>query len=361
MEVKKYINIKRVGGVLAFSALFLGTEKVEAQQDPYYTHYNFVRPLYNPAVVGLGGKWCAFGISHSQYIGMQDRTPEYETPNDPKLQAVPGVGPKTNGAGISIPLSRFDKASQTSKNFGGVGLIFYNDRLGYEVNNMVRGQFAYRKFFSPDASISIGADAGYLQKGLDGAKLRAIHPGDPFIPTDMETDGGFTASFGLFYNNERLNKLYVGLSSTNLVPRDYKFGDNGRVFSRTARHYYVLAGMEIENFLGNPALTLMPSTLVKYNAKVQVDATALVEYMETISGGIGYRSITDAFSILFGYKYEGIRVGLSYDITLSNLRKVSNGTFELCLNYCWVITPPGPPDPIPILTPRWIDRESGAE
>ncbi|MCK9481639.1 MAG: PorP/SprF family type IX secretion system membrane protein [Bacteroidia bacterium] len=362
MGVENYKMTLKPLSLLSMAALgLMMVSRVNAQQDPYYTHYNFVRPLYNPAAIGLDGKWCAFGISHSQYMGLEDRTPLYETPNNPKMQAVPGVGPKTNGAGVSIPINKFNRSTGESKNYGGAGLIFYNDRLGYEVNNVVRGQLAYRYFMDEESSIALGVDVGYLQKGLDGAKLRAIDPNDPFIPTGLESDGGVTASFGLFYNNQRFNNLIVGLSSTNLLPHDYRFGANGNVFSRTARHYYMLGSMEFTNFIGNPALTLMPSVLFKYNAKFQADATALVEYMETISGGLGYRSISDALSLMFGYKYKGVRVGLSYDVTLSRLRKVSNGTFEIVANYCWVIVPPPPPGIIPILTPLWIDRESSQE
>lgn len=362
MDLKNYMKSLRVIGKVSLALIAFGfAGKVNAQQDPYYTHYNFVRPLFNPAAIGLDGKWCAFGISHSQYMGLEDRTPLYETPNNAKMQAVPGVGPKTNGAGISIPINKYNRATESSKNYGGVGLVFYNDKLGYEVNNVVRGQFAYRYFFNEDVSLSAGADIGYLQKGLDGAKLRAIQPNDPYIPTSLETDGGLTASFGLFYNNQKFHNLVIGLSSTNLMPHDYRFGNNGMVFSKTARHYYVLGSMEMPNFIGNPSLTFMPSVLFKYNAKLQADATALVEYMETISGGLGYRSISDALSLMFGYKYKGIRVGLSYDVTLSRLRKVSNGTFEVVANYCWIIIPPPPPGVIPILTPLWIDRESSQE
>jgi type IX secretion system PorP/SprF family membrane protein len=364
MTRTKYTMIGRRARTVGFAALFLIAGKLMAQQDPYFTHYNFVRPLYNPAAIGLDGKWCAFGINHNQYMGLQDRTPVYSTPNNPALGeagVVRGVGPKTNGVGVSVPLNKFNKQTQEVSNFGGVGLVVYNDRIGYETNNLVKGQFAYRMNVGLDGTLAFGVDVGYLQKGLDGAKLRAIHPGDPFIPTNKETDGGLTAAFGAFYTNKSLNNLHVGLSSTNLVPAEYRFGDNGSVYSKTARHYYALAGMEIPNFMGNPELTLLPSALIKYNAKVQIDGTAIVEYMDQISGGLGYRSITDALSVMMGYKFEGIRVGLSYDITLSRLNQVSRGTFELCLNYCWEVVPKTPPPPYGLLTPRVIDREMGSE
>ncbi len=359
--MKRILPFKQLKKAIGACAILALSSQVYGQQDPYFTHYTFVRQLYNPAVVGIDGRWCAFGIGHMQYIGLEDRTPEYTTPTQ-TLQGPPqrGVGPKTNGAGIAIPLSKYNKATQSPDNFGGIGLTIYDDQLGYEQNLNIRGQFAYRKYFQPGVSLSIGIEGGFLQKSIIGSKLRYIDPNDPFIPTTDESDGKFTGSFGLFYQNEGLNKLHVGLSSTNLVPQIYRYGLNSSVSTITSRHYYALAGMEFGNFMNNPLLTFHPSILLKYNAVLQADATALVEFMETMSGGVGYRSVTDAFSFLFGYKVKGIRIGASYDITLSRLNRVSAGTVELCLNYCWDVIPKEP-TVIPIINPRVGDRESWTE
>ena len=335
----------------------------EAQQDPYFTHYSFVRQVYNPAVVGLGGKWCAFGLTHTQYTGMSDRTPTYTTPANPTAGApIPGVGPKTHLFGLSVPLSKMDKSTKTVKNFGGIGATFYNDRLGYELSNNIRIQGAYRHHFSDDANLSVGVDLGYHQKGLDGAKLRALDPNDPYIPNSEVTDGKMTFSGGLFYNNERLNNLIIGLSSTHLAPQQYDYmAGAGTIRTETARHYYLLAGMDFENFMGNPAFTLMPTVLGKYNSKFQLDGTVMLEYMQTVGGGLGYRSISDALSVLLSYTYKGIRLGYSYDITMSQLNRVSNGSHEIFLRYCWVITPKVQPPPVHIITPRWMSRDPNAE
>lgn len=337
--------------------LFL-TSNVSAQQDPYYTHYAFVKQLYNPAAVGLDGRWCAFGLAHSQYMGLRDQTPLYAAGDgfEPLNEDVRRVGPKTNALAVSIPINKYDKATQTTRNYGGAGISVYDDNLGYETNLNIRGQLAYRHTLNPGHTLALGLEGGLLQKGILGDRLRYIDPGDPNIPTATETDSRFTGSVGLYYQNEEFNNFYAGLSSTNMLPQEYQYGLNGTVRTITTRHYYLLAGMDFESFLGNPMLTLKPSILVKYNAVVQVDAGAMVEMAETFSGGIGYRSITDALSILVGYRTNDLRIGLSYDVTLSRLIRVSNGTFEVFASYCWEF-PRTEPTVIPILGPRAVDRE----
>lgn len=359
MEVKNTVPKLRIKSAIVCASIgLLLSNNAFAQQDPYYTHYNFVRQMYNPAVVGYDGKWCAYGISHSQYVGLQDRTPEYTTPNNSISGPVGGMGPRTNGLGIAAPLGKFNRELGESKNFGGVGLVAYTDNLGYEKNTVIRGQFAYRKVFASGNTLAFGADVGFHTKSLNGSQLRAIDANDPFIPSGTVSDGKLTTTFGAFYTNKNFNNLHIGLSSTNLAPQTYSYGDNGLVKTQTARHYYLLGAMQFDNFLGNPSLALHPSVLLKYNSVLQADANALVEYMETFSGGLGYRSITDALSLMIGYKVKGIRIGYSYDITLSRLQRVSNGTHEICINYCWIITPPPPPPVIPILSPRTLDREN---
>ncbi len=325
---------------IVLSFLILSGVVLKAQQDPYFTHYFNVQQLYNPASIGLDGKWCAFGIVHTQYMWMEDQTPLHPTPGQAPLP-FPNrkVGPKTNGLGIAIPFNKYDKQTSTITNFGGIGLTVFDDRLGYESNLNIRLQTAYRYNIQPGKSLAFGIDAGMLQKGIDGEKLRYIDPNDPNIPTGEETDAKFTGSLGLYYSNEDANNLNIGISSTNLLPQDYRYGLNGSVVMTTARHYYGFASMRFDNFMGNPLLQFRPSVLMKYNSLIQVDATALVEWNQFLWGGLAFRSITDAACILVGGTWNDVRLGLSYDVTLSRLRQVSFGSFEVSVNYCWQVIP----------------------
>jgi type IX secretion system PorP/SprF family membrane protein len=351
----KIRSLVAYGTVLAV----LGVSPLTAQQDPYFTHFAFNKLFYNPAVAGESGKWCVNAISHQQWRGYDDRTFEYTTPAFPtKGQIQTQVGPRTSGFGFSAPLN--GKKGQV--NFGGIGLSYYTDRVAYEMNTNVRLALAGAINMSSGAQLRIGVDAGMLQKELDGSKLRPLQPNDPFIPNARLSDQKTTFSAGLMYHNPNMNDLYVGASTTNLLPQDYAYGTSSAIQVTTVRHYYGVAGMTIPNFLGNGNLEFMPAVLVKYNTKPQVDLSAMVKMNNLFAGGLAFRTETDAVSVLLGYyPRPELRIGYSYDVTVSGIQRASNGTHELQINYCFTIQLPPPPDPVIILTPRHMDRNKDIE
>ncbi|MBC7425417.1 MAG: PorP/SprF family type IX secretion system membrane protein [Bacteroidia bacterium] len=329
----------------------------KAQQDPYFTHYMFNKQLFNPASVGANDKYCFAAISHYQYLGYEDRTPEFWGQSGNSLEPVKKVGPKTQGFSFSAPIMA------RGKNHGGFGISAMTDKLGYEMNTNLRVAGAYR-FTVGAGNLAIGFDYGFLQKKY-GSQFYALAQNDPNVPIAGQAKLHKTVSAGVYYQNPTLNNLYVGISTTNMLPQNYSFGNNGTAVVSTVRHYYITAGMEFPGFLGNGDLVFKPSVLYKYNVANQVDLTALVEYQQRFSGGLAFRTTTDALSLMIGYQFtkgtfEGLRVGYSYDITLSRIQRVSNGTNELALNYCFTITPPPPPIRI-ILSPRFIKRDTKIE
>jgi hypothetical protein len=74
-------------------------------------------------------------------------------------------------------------------------------------------------------------------------------------------------------------------------------------------------------------------------------------FANTFRGGLAYRqwANSDAISVLLGYQKDNIKIGYSYDITVSNIQKVSNGTHEIFVRYCI---------PISVAPPTKIIRES---
>jgi hypothetical protein len=70
--------------------------------------------------------------------------------------------------------------------------------------------------------------------------------------------------------------------------------------------------------------------------KPQVDINVTTLFAKTFRGGLAFRQwgTSDALSVLLGYETGNIKFGYSYDITLSNVQKVSNGTHEIFVRYC---------------------------
>lgn len=349
---------------LGMVALFAAS-KLSAQQDPYTTHYAFNRMMFNPAAAGAGDKFCFSVLSHYQYVGYEDRTPEFHPSNPSDPNSAPGsaqknVGPKTQYFSFSAPVTRY----------GGLGVAFMNDKLGYEFSTAVKIDGAFRYPLSDDATISLGFEANMLQKGLDGSKLKPLAPNDPSIPAISVSDRHTIFGGGLYYSNAmsnsaRIKNLWVGISALNLNQPQFVYSQPNSpslTISTPKPHYYIMGGLDMPDFLGNPNLVFHPSVMIKHNTVTQFDFTALAEYQQKLWGGVAYRTWADAFSIMLGYSgfrgsLRGLRIGYSYDLTMSKIINVSSGTHELQLNYCFIVKVV-PPPVIPIVTPPFMHRES---
>jgi type IX secretion system PorP/SprF family membrane protein len=67
----------------------------------------------------------------------------------------------------------------------------------------------------------------------------------------------------------------------------------------------------------------------------QFNITSLVRYNKKVWGGVSYRA-GDAFIGIVGFElYNGLKIGYSYDFTLSDMRKNSTGSHEFMVNYCF--------------------------
>jgi hypothetical protein len=58
--------------------------------------------------------------------------------------------------------------------------------------------------------------------------------------------------------------------------------------------------------------------------------------MMAVTGGLGYRlasSTGDAVQLLGGIQIKDLKIGLSYDLTTSNLTQAGGGAFELSVGY----------------------------
>lgn len=353
---------------LAFAALFvLRTDIARAQQDPYNTHYAFNRMLYNPAVAGSKGRWCFTALSHYQYTGYEDRTLEFwptdpNNPTSPPGSATKAVGPKTQMFSFTAPISQY----------GGLGIGFIKDKLGYESSTHLKidaaGRLPLQKRSAPTDEVpelSLGFEVNFLQKGLDGTRLKPLAPLDPSIPNTMVTDRHPVFSGGLYYTNPMTNSgswkdLWAGFSTMNLNSPQFVYGNNN-VFSTPKMHSYLMGGISKTDFLGNSNLVFHPSVMMKFQTVFQMDATALVEYQSKFWGGLAYRTTVDAFSVMLGYSgfsgnFQGLRIGYSYDLTLSKILNVSSGTHELQLNYCFIVKIV-PPPVVPVVTPPFMHRE----
>lgn len=344
-----------IGGLLA------ATLVSKAQHDPYFTHFRFNKQAYNPAAFGYKEDYiCINGLSHYQYRNYSDMTAVTGTDIEPGAKEVKNMAPET----YNLNLNSLLKLGRSKKKLG-VGMTFISDRIGFmktttvkgalNLRIPVKGQFGY---------FAIGVEGGSTSFAYENPKFVWIDDGDPRIPTSSGSQSKADFGVGVYYNQSKflnvLENFYVGASYNHLNAPKYAFqvdmagGGKGNVDVDLVRYFYLTSGADW--ILPNRNWKLEPAVLVKYNPKLQLDLSMTALRANSLRMGLGYRTAADALSVIVGYERGQLQVGYSYDITLTKIRKVSDGTHEIFVKYCFPISFPPPPPPKFRLTPRFMGR-----
>jgi type IX secretion system PorP/SprF family membrane protein len=294
-----------------------------AQQDPQFTQFMHVKQAYNPGYVGTSDAICFGAMYRQQWVSF------------------PGA-PKTGLFAFDMPVAALH---------GGVGFYFANDQLGNDNTNMARLAYAFHVPLgaSGTGKLSFGLDGGILQKRINGTWVPPQTLNDPSIPNNQATGAPALnklspdLGFGIYYTIP--NKMYVGVSMTHLGAQDLKGATQGvtlvpynpgyKLQFDIARHYYVIAGYTFK--LDEGAYhKLTPNIKVKSDgSSTQLDVNLTYMYNNMIWLGASYR-LQDAVAPMIGYVAPfGLKVGYSYDVTMSKLNGYSSGTHEIMLGYCF--------------------------
>ncbi len=278
--------------------------KVEAQQDPQYTHYMYnmsvVNPAYataTPSVLNLGG------LYRTQWVG--------------------AVGaPKTFTFFAHTPVSESVE----------LGLSLISDDIGdgAKKENNVFGDFAYVLQLNNKHRLSLGIKAGVtiFETNFNGFELESGS-----TSTDPAFDENINRVFpnvgaGLFYFTD---KYYVGLSAPNLLSTKHIEERQGiNRFGSENVHVFFTGGYV---FQLNQDIKLKPSFMAKgvKGAPGVVDVSANVLLYDKLEFGLSYR-LDDAVSGLVNINITpNLRVGYAYDYTITNLGDFNSGTHEILL------------------------------
>ncbi len=355
----------------------IGVGSTNAQQDPSFTHFTYNKLMYNPAYAGASGNFCLNAISHQQWLGYEDQTSLLKTQGGLPVSdnLAQNIGAKTNGAAFTAPISI--KIGENKVNIGGVFMNFMKDRVAYEDNTFLRGGLSGAYTMADGSNIRLGFEITSLTKMLDGKGLRAHDPSDPNIPTSNSGETKLTFGSGIYYSNPNvLDGIWGGVSMTHMAPQTFAYGTSGTIKITTARHLYIVGGAKMEQFLSNPSWTFEPAFMLKSAmgenggfVKPELDLQGMMTFDNLYAAGLNLRSYgfgMDAASIMLGYyppipganapgSRQTLRVGYSYDLTLSNVRRTSWGTHELQVNYCFNFELPTRPPKV-YRHPRWMMR-----
>jgi type IX secretion system PorP/SprF family membrane protein len=278
-----------------------------AQQDPLTSQYMFNTLTYNPGIAGTSGMICATALNRQQWVGFKG-------------------APSTTIFNVSAPFAPFKIKS-------GAGLTVESDNLGFDKDINLTLSYSYLMDVGA-GKLGIGLNMGMLNKTLDptwvipSGDSHTPASGDPLIPENKESYVAFDAGLGLYYKTD---KYYAGFSVTHINQPTIKYSKGGTYVSR---HYYMTGGYTLQ--LPNPSLELLPSVLVLSDGKsFQFTATSLLRYNKKAWGGVSFRA-GDAIVVIAGIElFNGIRIGYSYDFTMTEMSTNSNGSHEFMVNYCF--------------------------
>ena len=135
--------------------------------------------------------------------------------------------------------------------------------------------------------------------------------------------------------------MYVGLSAPRLIENNIDFAQDATVVSREIRHYYLMGGYVFDV---SDKLQLQPQLLVKYAQNVPLDVdvniSAILAERYVIGGtfrvgGSSTGSPIESVDILFSATImDNLIFGISYDVTVSELKSYNSGSIEAMVRYC---------------------------
>ena len=283
---------------------------LQAQQAAQYSLYMFNKLNYNPSYAGLDHSLSATGIYRKQWQGLEG-------------------SPTTQSFNVHMPLYMIG---------GGIGINVENDVLGAERLTTATLAYSWQRDIG-NGIFAAGLSGGIVQRSLDGAKLRTPDGNyledvpdhaDNILPIGTATASVPSFSAGVYYQSE---KFEVGLAARHLAEQSAELG---LLNLKLTRNYFFNFGLNLDV---SRSVSIHPSLLVKSDfVQTQTEISTLVRYNDNIFLGGSFRGYNtnsiDAVVILAGFKLsEKITLAYAYDLTLSELSVVSNGSHEIMLNY----------------------------
>lgn len=239
----------------------------------------------------------------------------------------------------------------------GIGLSIVNDQTnnGTYNNSNFMASFAYHKRLDKKGrhTLSLGVQAGYYQRYLDRNDLRFFNQFDGFdynqaLPSGEDEiaskDGNFDMQVGLLMNSfiGKKTNLYFGGSMFHILEPKESF--LGQAEYELRRKYIAHAGAEIQ---ASNVIRILPSVIYLNQggfSELNMGASLgfFMTYGITLYTG-GYYRMTNKLDGGFGasdagifyaaFEYNVVRLGFSYDATVSSLKNTPKptGAFEMSL------------------------------
>jgi type IX secretion system PorP/SprF family membrane protein len=290
--------------LLLFLSLFLVILESSAQQDPQYTHYMYNMSVINPAyATGKEAMLDLGSLYRTQWVGAVG-------------------GPETLTLFAHMPVSK--------KMEMGLSAVSDNIGDGYKKENNIYVDLAYVLQLNNRHRVSFGMKAGVtsIASNFNGFRLESGSTATDLAFNENVNVVAPNIGAGVFYFTD---KYYIGLSAPNLLPTKHIEEKAGiSAYGSENIHTFLTAGYV---FSVSDMFKVKPSFMTKFvpGAPLSVDVSANVLYNNRFELGASYR-LDDSVSALMGINItKMLKVGYSYDYTLSNVGQFNSGTHEVFL------------------------------
>lgn len=308
----KIVRMKKILFCL-FATLTVSTQLWA--QDPEFTQF-YANPLYlNPAFAG--------------------------TARCPRLvMNYRNQWPSLTGSFVTTSAS-YDQHVETIQ--GGLGLIVMNDAAAQSTlrTTTFSGIYSYQQPINKNFSIKAGFQATYFQKSLDWSKLTfgdMIDPRKGFIYETQDVPRGGNVknvdfSAGLLGFSE---KFYAGVAVHHLnEPNESLIVGTSRLPMKFTAH--AGAVIPIQKKRRDADANISPNVLYRRQGEFQQLNLGMYVNKGPIVAGVWFRGLLfgetyrDAFIATLGVQTDVIRIGYSYDVTISELTPATGGSHEVSL------------------------------
>lgn len=275
---------------------------LSAQNDVHYTMFMFNKLSINPAYAGSREVMTFTGHYRNQWQGISG-------------------APKTFSFNMHTPF--FQKRC-------GLGLSVIADKIGMVDSYDITGAYSYRLAFDEGKVLSLGF-SGQMQYGrIDWSLADPLDVQDDALSDAPSSKLNPNFGVGIYYRTE---KYYMGLSIPKILKTtiydDYPIGDIG---FNSLRSYYLMGGLMMRL---NKNIRFQPGVLVTINpnSPFETDFNANFVLMDRLLLGASYR-LQDSFGAIVQFQVSSqLKIALSGDYTLTELRDYSPGSWEIMIEY----------------------------
>ncbi len=295
-----------------------------AQQLAQYSQYIHNPIILNPATAGINNNFNIDLSYRNQWTGFND------APKTFYFSAHATLFREKSSSSLRLSRPGYTDAKKSERMLThGLGGYIVADTYGAFSNTSGYLCYAVHLKIAKTIKLALGLSTGLSNWKLNITDLGVSDQNDEtynYLSSQDFSKTFFDVQGGLWLYSD---KFYIGYATAQLLQNQIR-SVNVPAEAKINVHHFITGGYK---FNVSDNLSITPSVLIKYMTPTPAsfDMTVKVNFKEMLWGGLSYRH-KDAVVVFLGYELNHmIKIGYSYDITVSEIRKYSSGSHEIIL------------------------------